>query len=310
MIISKINIKPKIILSVLAFTFIPILWFSGNSYATTLSQNGAIGLQGEIPSNPPTRGATIAVPSNGASFTSLPITVSGTCPSGLLIKVFSNNIFIGSAICTGGSYSVQTDLFSGQNTLTAIDYDALNQAGPTSNDVNVTYSNVLVSQYGTQLTLSSTYGELGAQPGSQLTWPIVLNGGTGPYAISVDWGDGTPSELLSESSTGSFNIVHTYQVSGVYKVIVKATDKNGETAFLQLVGQATGAILQSTGSTKNSNSSIIVVTKLIIWPCIVIIPLIVVGFWAGNRHHARTVKIRAQKYAAAAKAANSLDTKP
>jgi len=45
-------------------------------------------------------------------------------------------------------------------------------------------------------------------------------------------------------------ISHTYDSAGSYVVILKATDKAGQTAFLQLVGQANGAVTQS--STKNA----------------------------------------------------------
>src|SRR5262249_11547624 len=69
--------------------------------------SGSIGLQGEISTAPPTRGATITTPSNGATFTTIPITVAGLCPTGLLVKIFANNVFVGSTVCQNGSYSVQ-----------------------------------------------------------------------------------------------------------------------------------------------------------------------------------------------------------
>ncbi len=282
---------------------------SAQVFAATTTQSTSLGIQGEIPSLPPSRGATTAIPSNGTSFSNVPITVSGTCPSGLLIKVFSNGVFMGSAICSGGSYSLQINLFAGQNNLTVIDYDALNQAGPISNSVNVTFNNAQYAQSGTQLSLTSTYGELGAAPGSQLVWPILLSGGRGPYAISVDWGDGSPSTLYSEQSEGTFNITHTYQVSGVYKVIVKATDSNGETAILQLVGQATGAIIQTTNSSKNNTSNTASTQpKVEIWPNLVALPIILVAFWAGKQYHIRDLKLKQKTYEAA-QAKSSTDNK-
>jgi hypothetical protein len=41
------------------------------------TSNGSVGLQGTITTAPPTRGATITTPGNGAVFTTVPITVSG-----------------------------------------------------------------------------------------------------------------------------------------------------------------------------------------------------------------------------------------
>jgi hypothetical protein len=242
-------------------------------------QSGSIGLEGTISSAPPTRGATIAVPGNGAIFTAVPITVSGLCPSGLLVKIFDNNIFVGSTVCSGGSYSLQVDLFSGRNDLVARVYDALDQAGPDSNTVTVTFNDAQFLQFGTHVSLSSVYAERGAPPGTELDWPVLLNGGTGPYAISVDWGDGSPSDLLSVANAGTITLKHVYKIAGIYKVIVKVTDKNGGTAFLQLVGQATGAI-QSNGK----GGAAIIENKLLWWPILAMVPLIFAAFWAGRRH--------------------------
>jgi hypothetical protein len=269
------------------FISVSLLGFHSVAQAATtdgsVPASGSIGLQGTISSSPPTTGATISVPSNGSSVTQPLVTVSGICPSNLLIKIFDNGIFVGSALCSNGSYTLQVDLFSGSNQLIAVDYDSLDQSGPNSNTVTVNYSSPAFSQTGNQLSLSSPYAERGAAPGTQIDWPISLTGGTGPYAISVDWGDGTSLELLSQAGTGTVNITHTYKVSGVYKVIVKATDKNGEEAFLQLVGQATGATQQNSSSIKsgaNTNSS----TRIVIWwPCVLMLPLIFIAFWLGRR---------------------------
>jgi hypothetical protein len=255
-----------------------LLLFARPALAVT-SKSGAIGVQGVIPSPPPSRGATITVPGNGTVFTGTPITVSGLCPTGVLVKIFDNNVFVGSVICTNGSYSLQIDLFSGRNDLVARVYDALDQAGPDSNTVTVTFNDAQFLQFGTQVALSSVYAERGAAPGTELDWPVLLTGGNGPYAISVDWGDGSPPDLLSVTAAGTVNLKHTYKTAGVYKIIVKATDKNGGTAFLQIVGQATGAIQ----SNKNG-SNIIVEKKLLWWPALAMIPLIFAAFWLGRRY--------------------------
>jgi len=66
-------------------------------------QSGSVGLEGTISTAAPTRGATITTPGNGATFTSVPITVNGLCPKGLLVKLYANNIFVGSVPCDTGS---------------------------------------------------------------------------------------------------------------------------------------------------------------------------------------------------------------
>lgn len=242
---------------------------------------GSIGLQGTISKGAPTRGATIATPGNGAVFSDIPITVTGSCPTGTLVKLFDNNVFVGSVFCANGSYTIQISLFGGQNQLVAKVFDSLDQPGPDSNTVTVTYNDAQLAQFGTHVTLASIYGEKGAPPGQELDWPIIISGGNGPYAISVDWGDGTTNDLISQPTPGDITLKHIYKNAGIYKVIIKATDKNGGVAFLQVVAQATGAI-QSNG--KDGGPDSFVRTTVLWWPALLMIPLIFASFWVGRRH--------------------------
>jgi hypothetical protein len=273
-------------------------------------QSGSNGLQGTISSPPPTKGATITTPVNGATFTALPITVNGLCPNGLLVKLFDNNVFVGSVQCTNGSYSLQIDLFSGKNDLIARVYDSLDQAGPDSNTVTVTFNDNQTLTFGSRVTLSSIYGRLGTDPGSELSWPIILSGGTGPYAISVDWGDNSPASLQSVQFPGNINIKHTYKNAGVYKIIVKATDANGTTAFLQLVGVSNG---KASGSGSGSGATTTkVFVKVIWWPAAVCVPLLGVSFWLGRRSELMSIRHSiedTQREALAVEAAEVKDVK-
>ncbi len=250
--------------------------------------SGSVGLEGTISTAPPTRGATISSPGSGAQFTSVPITVNGLCSTGLLVKIFSNNVFVGSVQCVSGSYSILVDLFSGQNEVVARVYDALDQAGPDSNTVTLNYSDSNYLQFGTSVSLTSVYAKKGANPGDVLVWPITLSGGTGPYAISVDWGDGSPTDLQSQDFAGILNIKHVYKAAGIYKIIVKATDKNHSDAFLQLVGVGNGNAGQS-GTSSNSKTA---VTKTVIiwWPMLLLLPLILAAFWAGRRNELYVIR--------------------
>lgn len=280
------------IFSALSILLINISPLQSTRADSTVPQSGSVGLQGTIPSAPPSKSASIALPANGATFTSIPITMSGLCPDGLLIKIFDNGIFVGSTVCVRGSYTLQVNLFNGQNQLIARDYDSLDQEGPDSTTVTVTYNGAQFLQFGTPLTLSSTYAENGAPPGTEINWPIQINGGTGPFAVSVDWGDNSPQELVSASEDGTISLKHTYQTAGIYTVVVKAVDKNNETAFLQLVGQATGAI-QSNAKTTGSNSSTTPgKSTILLWPTFAMIPLIFVAFWLGRKHEEEVIRKR------------------
>lgn len=277
--------------------------FSRNSFAQT-SQSGSIGVEGTISSPPPSQGATISLPTNGQSFTAIPVTVSGICPNGLLVKVFKNNVFAGSVQCNNGSYAIVIDLFPGTNELVARVYDALDQPGPDSNTVTV---NFVDNRQGaaSRVTLTSNFAKRGAFPGQELTWPIILSGGIGPYAISVDWGDGSAPDLISQEFPGTINVKHVYDSPGIYNIIVKATDKNGNTAYLQLVGVANGPLGQDNGSGgtsgqngqngENGGSSATPTTKILWQPAAITLPFVLSTFWLGKKYELRIIRRKIEK---------------
>lgn len=259
--------------------------------AGAVQESGSIGIEGKVTAPPPTQAASITFPRDGATINDLPVTVTGICPKGLLVKIFKNNVFGGSAQCTNGSFSIQIDLFSGRNELVARVFDDLDQAGPDSNTVVVNYP---FNQFdgNSRPTLISSFAKRGANPGQTLTWPLSISGGSGPYAISVDWGDGKPPQLISLEFAGTFNITHIYDVPGSYNVIVRATDKNGSVAFLQLVGIANGQLSQNNqGQGSDSQIGSAAGKPRIVWfPVLITVPFIILAFWLGKRHQLHTLR--------------------
>jgi len=245
---------------------------------------GSYGLAATKTQEAPTSAATITTPGNGASFGNSPITVSGICTTGLLVQVYNNGVMVGSVMCTNNSFSLQASLFAGANEFTAIMYDDLEQAGPTSNIVTVNYADSNISAFGQMITLTSSYGRRSAPAGSELTWPLQLTGGTGPYAFSLDWGDGSSTELKSQSLPGLVTIAHTYKKAGIYQVNVKVTDVNGVSAFLQVVAVSSGKVdgaAAGAGDTKDTTGT----TKTeILWiPAAVGLVLLLPAYWLGRR---------------------------
>jgi hypothetical protein len=259
--------------------------------AAQQTESGSVGIEAEIPSNPPTNAPGISIPRNGQVFTNTPITVSGTCSKDYLVEIFKNDVFAGSAICKNGSYSIQIDLFDGQNDLIARQYDSLNQASPDSPVITVTFNNN-VANSGARPTITTNFAKRGADPGETLSWPITLSGGTGPFAISVDWGDKSAPELISRSLPGLFNIQHVYAQSGIYNVTIQATDANGDSAFLQVVGISNGPI-QQTSHTGGQISPTVKTERVIIWwPMLLLLILTIIAFWLGKRHQLATIRGR------------------
>lgn len=254
-------------------------------------ESGSVGLEGKINTEPPKTPATIALPRDGTTINSLPVTVSGLCPTGTLVKIFKNNVFAGSVECRNGSYSIQIDLFSGRNEIIARVYDALDQAGP---DSNLVVLNFPTAQFGfsSRVSLTSSFAKKGADPGKTLTWPISLSGGIGPYAISVDWGDGKTPAIISQAFPGTFNITHVYDQAGIYNVVVRATDKEGQVAFLQLVGVANGPLSQAVQGDKSKDKQVQAqgATKVLWLPVLLTIPLLATTFWLGKKYELQRIR--------------------
>jgi hypothetical protein len=280
--------------TLLLIGFLAILLIPSSLVFSQSTQEGSVGVEGRISAPPPSTGATITVPSNGQEFTNIPITVAGLCPNGVLVKLFKNNIFSGSADCVNGSFSLLIDLFNGQNDLVARVFDDLDQAGPDSNTVSVTYNDPIDSQIS-RVALTSNFAKRGANPGQTLTWPIIISGGQGPYAISVDWGDGKDLELYSREFPGVFDIKHIYDNPGVYNVVIKAIDQNGSVAYLQLVAVANGPLSQDTIDAQKDSLDVDTRVRVLWQPAAFLILLIILAFWLGKRYQLKVIRTRLER---------------
>lgn len=282
------------IFSALAIVLLPATALAQQSIPTANPGADGIGMEGRIQQPPPTDAPTISLPAEGTSFTEIPITVTGLCTDGLLVRIFKNNVFGGSAMCDGGSYTIQMDLFPGSNQLVARQYDDLDQASPESNRRTVEYSIDVPTVPGSpggvsqRITLTTNFARRGVDPGKELAWPVTISGGRGPYAVSIDWGDGE-NELLTRDSAGTWDIRHAYDRPGVYKLIVKATDADGQSAFLQVVAIVNGSIETAAAG---SDSPTVIKTKVLWQPALLFLPLLLSSFWLGKRYQLRRVRYR------------------
>lgn len=250
--------------------------------------SGSIGLSGIVPGKPPTTAATITTPKDGQRFSETPITVSGSCPKDTLVELYKNDIFAGSGVCTPeGTFSLETDLLIGQNTLVARVYDALNQQGPESNKVVVYYDalppqgSALTSLNfgGDQLLVNTDAVFRGTFPEKEMTIPIDVIGGRAPYAINIQWGDST-NKVFSRPDNATFRAAHTYKKAGTFQLAIQATDADGRVAFLTVASIVNGQPDPETiaaGNTKTTTN-----TLLVLWPLYAATFAVVASFWAGE----------------------------
>lgn len=254
---------------------------------------GSYGLEATKTKAPPTTGARITTPGNGASFSSSPITVSGICPGNLLVQVYNNGVMVGAVPCNNGSFSLQVSLFAGDNELTALVFDEVNQTGPESNKVTVRYTDTNFTAFGELVTLTSSYGRRSAAVNTRLSWPLQLSGGAGPYAFSIDWGDGSEPELRSQALAGVITINHVYKRAGIYKVNIRVTDANGVTAFLQLIAVSNGKVDGTSGTQGGDSDSEQAAprTQEIMWaPTAVSLGLLLPTFWLGRMSQLTSIR--------------------
>lgn len=256
-------------------------------------QSGSVGLTGTINGPPPSTAANILTPANGSSTSTIPVTVSGACTANDFVSVTDNGAFIGATQCSAnGTYSLLVDLFDGNNALVAQISDALGQYGPNSNTVNVRYNAPSLAlpggQAGKQLFIQADTAVVAGEPNTQITRAATIVGGVAPYAVVWDWGDGT-STLQSQAESGPITASHAYSRPGTYNVIVKVSDADGNSAYLQLVTVVNGAA-QKIGATNGRGLGAVGGTLVSAWPLFVIAGIAVLAFWLGEIRQARKLR--------------------
>lgn len=292
----------------------------------TYSKSDSYTVHASVPGPPPSTAATIDSPADGEKFTATPISVSGTCPLTTYVTLYRNNFMSGVALCDAtGHYNLTSDLFVGQNKLKVIDYSYTDVAGPASNIISVFYvppqsnsgstgstgssggSSSGVAEKGiSPLVLKSDFAFQGYYVGTAIDWQLIIDGGTGPYAVAVDWGDGTHG-LLSRSGKGSITFTHSYKKSGgyhgSYAPIFTATDADGQQTSLQLLAivtnRPTPAATTYGGNTLSGlaaagGHSVARFIKYV-WPSYLVLVLMLTSFWLGERREYYALKPRLRK---------------
>jgi hypothetical protein len=224
------------------------------------------------------------------------VTLTGDCPADTHIQFYRNGLFAGVTSCIGDpTFSITIDLVPGLNIIKAKVFNITNDEGPVSDPIYLNYqlppsqAPVINTPF---LNLSSDFSYLGFLVGRQASWNVIVNGGTPPFHVSVDWGDGN-SYSYAEPNNGTVDIRHTYKkASGPdgYEIVVRVTDSKGQKATLNLL------TIISNPNTSQAHKIALANAALhpgffarlkrwlwLAWPAYIIVLLMLISFWLGER---------------------------
>lgn len=277
----------------------------------------------KVPGPPPAAPAVITAPVNDAIFTAVPITVHGTCPDKTYVEVFRNDVFSGVALCDqNGLFQLESDLFVGRNDLVAKVFSSTDVPGPVVNAVTVYYKppqppipssggntnagggTSSPSSGGTfapqsPLLLIYDFTYRGIYAGQEGTWTVGVSGGTVPYALSVDWGDGK-RDVVSVAKAGTVPLKHVYGRAGGYRgaytVTITASDLLGHKTTMQLLAVVAdpagglAAVPMSASSIPSHGPTLPQTVLTYVWPVYGSVVLVAVAFWLGEWNELRKLR--------------------
>jgi hypothetical protein len=306
--------------------------YVSSNLAEAAPSSGPVTIDAIIQAKPPDIGAVITSPNGGDTINNqTTVDVSGTCFKDSFVVIEDNAIQDGSAACTdAGIFSLQIQLNMGDNILSAINYDNLNQAGPITPSVTITVTRTvpvtpannkpttvvvmpiipnnpsIIAGVPSSASYSScdnyipgnltTGGPLHIAvvcvprlfaPATKQTIGVLVWGGAPPYALYVNFGDGSDNNptLVSLPGQGYKTIAFNYAVPNTYKIQFKLTDRKGQTAIVQTAVQVNGQPKSTVSSTISNITNDILGGKP--WfespvPFYLLAIAITLGFWGGD----------------------------
>ncbi len=210
----------------------------------------------------PSTAATITSYTNEEVVSSESVIIEGTCsyvaPTSV-IEIYVDNHFTGSTTCLAdGTFTTTLSLPSGRHLIQLRTVNVTNDYGPDSAPFYVTIvaptephvpspqSPSLHPQSGTSNTSQSTpqtpllgvriYSEstyLLYGPNKDAEWKGYFEGGTTPYTVAIDWGDGTSSSYSAPQTTPQ-SFRHTYTKYEPFFVTITVTDAEGVQSRMQV----------------------------------------------------------------------------
>ncbi|MCA9327579.1 hypothetical protein KDA14_03560 [Candidatus Saccharibacteria bacterium] len=261
-----------------------------------------------VPYPTPSQPATIDVPAPNTVFQNSLQSISGTCEAASpvnIVSVWRSGQLLGSAACTGGSYSIQVALTAGQNTLVARTAKQNGIYGPDSSAVLVTFETPVVVEplppsvneptTTTQRTGATNQGALQGlslrtespfsvlTSGNLVSIRVVVEGGKNPYVLLLNWGDGS-TESRTIAQAGTYEFTHAYQKHRGYTVYIRVKDVLGSfTEYVYAVVSSEKAGNQeatSTGAASSEDHGLLI--RWYVWLFVIaLLFFVLTSYWIG-----------------------------
>lgn len=275
----------SVLLLIFGIALVPI----SEGLAATQTNSGNITVSGIMPAAAPKTAAVITSPLHGSRFSSSPISIRGTCGAGLIVKIFRNTDFAGAGTCSAvGTFNIPVSLVIGTNTLSALNYDLLGQAGPSTPGITVYFipkqnkprapeALPTPDEFLFSLPLNQSYWQI--NPGDSITLSGIIKGGQPPYRWNINFGDGSREEG-EVNLPGELKLSHMFKDSGTYEVLLIISDQSGRSHVYQVVVVVNGLPPAAPISPPWENGGIL----MIAWPIHFSLLFIVLLLWV---RHAR-----------------------
>lgn len=257
-----------------------------------------------VPAPIPTISAEIVSPLDGSISTSNNVVIKGTCPivnPAIVVEIYRNGDFLGSAGCSNtGEFSGTFFLLYGQNIFTPKIITITNDYGPVGTGKTITYPAPSMSQSaGTQTANTTAPTDTSPQavtnqfqiktetpfvvfkPNESFVWKVAIQGGTSPYTILVDWGDGTKASYAA-STTGEQNLEHIFKHSKNTVVKISVKDATGKEVYTTVAGvtfRANAPLVA--GAAQISTAPLLSLASL--WIMYGVLVAAIVAFWIGSK---------------------------
>lgn len=237
---------------VIAISFLmAALWPAHTGLAATYDVSAS------VPYPAPSQPAVVNPALNNIVVQNSAFIISGTCQvmnPVTVVSVLRGTNPLGSSVCLNGTFSLLITLIDGQNSLIVRTVNQSNAYGPDSAPITVTLTipitpppaseapKAVATPGATSLTQTeNTAFNTATKTGltivpqtpftvlpsdNQVSLSFVVSGGSTPYTIELNWGDGTV-ETRTVASPGTYNFTHRYRSVGNYTVRGRVKDVLG-----------------------------------------------------------------------------------